>query len=314
MARYLRWHQPLLAPFERFREVSFRLSTGSVRQNVYEDPGPKIVIFLSGACRVIIEHSEQLSLTTGDILVLKPQTPHQYLPLTGHSEADLHACALALKPNCTNCPDGDNPSLQEFSHLIRELFATTTVLPVKINAEIHSILNQCWYELDHCESAFAMRLHSLLLNLVILLARLRNNVKPVPPTTPAQPSNDFLIQSIREILRKSVRKDLHLGDIADALSISKEHLCRIFKHETGESVMKFLRSTRVEEAKRLLITTNDSIKKISYDLCLGGPSHFCRLFRKTTGMSPSQFRTTHAGGINPPEPHNPRISSKQRRL
>ena len=78
--------------------------------------------------------------------------------------------------------------------------------------------------------------------------------------------------------------------IAHALYVSRPYLSRKFREETGETLSAFLAKEKTEEAKRLLRYSDKSLTAISSYLGFSSPGHFSRVFRKYTGMAPSEYR------------------------
>lgn len=82
--------------------------------------------------------------------------------------------------------------------------------------------------------------------------------------------------------------DIHL--LASRLGYSDYYFSRRFKKETGVGVKEYVGKMRIEKAKLLLRTTNREIQNISEALGFGSQSYFGELFRKETGMTPSEYR------------------------
>lgn len=81
--------------------------------------------------------------------------------------------------------------------------------------------------------------------------------------------------------------------IAESLFMSRSHLSRKFKEETGESVSDFISKEKTSEAKRLLLYSNKSLSSIALYLGFSSPGHFSRVFKKYTGISPSAYKDKH---------------------
>ncbi|MEI6212261.1 MAG: PocR ligand-binding domain-containing protein [bacterium] len=87
--------------------------------------------------------------------------------------------------------------------------------------------------------------------------------------------------------------NLTLGDAAKAASISVTHFSRLFQKKAGMSFTRYVQSRRVEEARRLLADTDQSITVICFACGFNSLTHFNRIFRQSEGCSPSQFREQH---------------------
>ncbi len=65
---------------------------------------------------------------------------------------------------------------------------------------------------------------------------------------------------------------------------------RRFKNATGDSPIVYLQRLRVEEAKRYLETSSNSVDEITFKIGYEDCSSFIRLFKKHTGLSPGMYR------------------------
>ena len=79
-------------------------------------------------------------------------------------------------------------------------------------------------------------------------------------------------------------------DIARALNVSRRNLERVFSESLGRGVAWHLRVRRVEACKTMLRETDMTVAEISKASGIGRPEHLHRLFRKTLGVTPTQFR------------------------
>lgn len=78
--------------------------------------------------------------------------------------------------------------------------------------------------------------------------------------------------------------------IARELYMSRSHLSRRFKEDTGETLSDFIMKQKIEEAKKLLRSSDKSLSAISMYLGFSSQSHFSRVFKQYTGQNPSTYR------------------------
>ena len=102
--------------------------------------------------------------------------------------------------------------------------------------------------------------------------------------------DDFVYKVIR-YLDEHFKEKISLEKIANNFHISQSYLSHIFKSETGMSVLKYAMQLKIGEAQSLLIKSDYPIGDISYQLNFNDNSHFNIMFKKYTGLSPSQYRS-----------------------
>ena len=99
-----------------------------------------------------------------------------------------------------------------------------------------------------------------------------------------------VIEEIRFYMRQNVEKEINLEELAKTYHVGYSYFRKMFKEYTGISPGQYHLQLRLIRAKELLISTNESIKEISYSLGFQSIFYFSNLFKKKEGMSPLQFR------------------------
>jgi AraC family transcriptional regulator len=100
------------------------------------------------------------------------------------------------------------------------------------------------------------------------------------------------LQRVFDYIHNHLDQDVALEDIANVLSLSQYHFCRLFKQATGVTPYQYLTQRRIERAKKLLLTTKLTITEIAFAVGLSNHSSFTRLFRQYVGVSPKLFRAS----------------------
>jgi len=104
------------------------------------------------------------------------------------------------------------------------------------------------------------------------------------------PHNDSIARKCEDWLRENYNKSDAVAQVVEFANIPERTLKRRFKAATGTALINYIQNLRIEEAKRLLETTNETVDEISYRVNYEDLSFFRRLFKRLTGLSPSQYR------------------------
>ncbi|MGB3933160.1 MAG: helix-turn-helix domain-containing protein [bacterium] len=98
------------------------------------------------------------------------------------------------------------------------------------------------------------------------------------------------IAQAKRYMAQHFAKQLTLEEVARQVHLSPYYFSRLFKEREGLTFIEYLTNLRLEEAKRLLLKTEDKIEAIARRVGYGEANYFSRLFKRKVGMSPSEYR------------------------
>lgn len=99
-----------------------------------------------------------------------------------------------------------------------------------------------------------------------------------------------LVIAAMNMLEENCCSSRSVAEIAGKLHISYAYLSRIFKVETGMTMLKMRDQFRMDRAKEMLCFTDEILEEISEKLGFPDSGQFSKSFRKTVGCSPSEYR------------------------
>jgi two-component system response regulator YesN len=79
--------------------------------------------------------------------------------------------------------------------------------------------------------------------------------------------------------------------------LNPSYLSRLFKKETGQSLSDYIGQVRMEEARRLLSQTNMKIVQVAEESGYRNVSHFAKMFKRMTGVTPQEYRNKFMGDL-----------------
>lgn len=122
--------------------------------------------------------------------------------------------------------------------------------------------------------------------LYLLFSKLMNNEKKITV------HKSYFQSAYEYILNNFQDKELSVSTVAEKSDITRGHLYKIFKEKLNLSPIQFITRCRIEESLLLLRSTELSINDISSAVGFKDPYYFSNVFKKTVGVSPSDYRQT----------------------
>lgn len=204
------------------------------------------------------------SIKEGDCFIIDCNIPHSYFP-SGHWETVwCHFDGLSTRAVYAEIFQRNGPvmTLSKISQ-IPELISS--IVRIASLGEMNS------------EIEISCLIHQILSEAIIQIVK-----SALGKETPVSLSQRYI--------HKNFRKDIKLQDLCDISFVSKYYLCRLFVRDTGFSPYEFITTMRLNEAKKLLISTNMTVKEIAEVIGYSSDSNFSRIFSTYIRKTPGQFR------------------------
>lgn len=101
---------------------------------------------------------------------------------------------------------------------------------------------------------------------------------------------DSRIGTVIKYIEINLNNELTIPILAEECHLTTSHFSKIFKEETGQSPVNFIRNYRVNLAKSLLISSDKTISMIASECGFEDHFYFSRTFKQITGISPKQYK------------------------
>lgn len=85
--------------------------------------------------------------------------------------------------------------------------------------------------------------------------------------------------------------------LANHVKLNPTYLSRLFKKETGIPIRNYIQAKKIDTAKNMLIYSEHALSEIASILAFPSQSYFTEVFHKTTGLTPTEYRSTHLRSI-----------------
>ena len=163
------------------------------------------------------------------------------------------------------------------------------LLQLKVPAERQpvwaSVIDSIETELAGRQEGYRQAALAQLTLLLIDIARLAGDV-----VGDLRRSGEPLLAEVFTVIDRRLAEPLSLRDVAHELGMTPGHLTTVVRRRTGRAVQEWIIERRMAEARSLLSDTELPVSEIARRVGMSDPGYFSRLFRRTHGASPRQWR------------------------
>ncbi len=106
----------------------------------------------------------------------------------------------------------------------------------------------------------------------------------------SQENHNKSIHDAKRFILEHIQDDICVDDIADTVHLNSSYLMRLFKKETGFSILEYITNERIRLAKEILLDTDYPVTRVAELVGYPNYSYFTKIFKKSVGVGPKNFR------------------------
>lgn len=110
------------------------------------------------------------------------------------------------------------------------------------------------------------------------------------PSTPEQTKNLLVIRDVLDYISQHYQEPLRAEELTARTNYSESYFMKIFKHYTGKTLISYINDYRLEQAKSLLLYTDNSVTEIALQVGFNSTSYFIKKFQEANHISPYKFK------------------------
>lgn len=99
-----------------------------------------------------------------------------------------------------------------------------------------------------------------------------------------------VVYKVQQILQSRISEIVTVQELALEMSMSERNLNRLFKEHTGTGIAAYRNKIKLQEAEKLLLHSEKTVKEITQALGYQEPAYFNRIWKQKNGVSPGKFR------------------------
>jgi AraC-like DNA-binding protein len=232
----------------------------------------KLIYITNGVGYVCFENMNEIEISKGKILLIYPQQKYTYYHV---NDTEWKEYFIRFEADVA------------YSLMIRRFFpADKLIIDIGFNEELVKLFNRAIDVVKNGLKSSQVYLSGMLFHMLGLIISESKN-KTLEKRQIQQ------IEQGKIIFNENIYTDIKIEDVAAKLNLSYTSFRMNFKKVTGIAPAKYFTDLKINKAKQLLLETPHSIKEISFMLQFSSIEHFSTLFKKITGMTPKDFRSSH---------------------
>lgn len=226
---------------------------------------------LSGTNEYTVTEGKSLILGEGEGMIIPPETAHK---VNGLNE-ELTKISVTF----TLSEDRDIFTISE----------QKSPVYFKLNSEILTELNAILKEADRLDRFSPVILRNRIYNILCGIARLEPKSDITAPDA-VSPNADIRVASAKQYIEDNKNIFLTCDDVARYCHFNTKYLSRIFKAQTGQTMLEYIHDVKQKEAERLLRETELPLNEIAQALGFANEYYFNSFFKRGSTVSPGAYR------------------------
>lgn len=154
----------------------------------------------------------------------------------------------------------------------------------RVISQLEELFAKIEHEYSHADALSAEVLKCFTAELMFVILRHKNEHETVV-------TGNNIITTVQEYIQNNYMNEVKLSSIAELLSVSQEHLSRMFKQETGTGFKEYLTSIRLQKAEDMLKhEPGRAVSEVAYACGFNDGNYFSYIFKKVYGVPPTEMR------------------------
>jgi len=224
------------------------------------------LIFVQQGCILLLEEERERPAEAGSLVLYRPGEPQYYRHLAAQS---TETCWIHFTGSAV-------PRLLAEAGLVHRL--TRLPQPEGVLEQLLPLIRELRYRQDGSSLG-------CLAHLLSLLERFRQQLSPTLEQTDCR-----RLDGVLQYMNLHREEPLTLKRLAGMCHLSPTHFSHLFTAYLGEPPHSYLIRLRMEQAKKYLLSTHQTVSEIAALVGYDNPLYFSRLFKKHEGVSPLQYR------------------------
>lgn len=275
--------QPLFSAYYYRQWINYEMG-------FHQHPSIEIMYVINGHCHIELLPAGAsapvlFQMKKGEFIMLDGKVPHRLLV------KEEGGCRMLNVEFTFQCSKRVLPTIselaaqsEELAYLLRHIGAYVVLRDVD---EVYAALKGLVLELDQQLEQGSLKQELLFTQLMLLIAGLYRASADSPPRASAA---QHYVRQVQSYIQQHYDGTLSVQQLAKYVNVHPNYLQRVFRAETGMTIIHYLNQFRLDKAKMLLRETDIAMSDICEFVGINSRQYFHELFKKHTGLTPIQYR------------------------
>lgn len=244
----------------------------------------EIMYVLSGTLNILYNQEIYL-LEEGELFIIPPFTNHAYL----EPSSDSRRLAVEIDLDIADTTFSQDNDTIPYKNRLLLLDMYSPSWDKQIKAEVAEIVLKMHDEYMTQDYAWKFAIKTLTCQLLLIA------VREFPSRQTAEKDKQIArLQSSIEYIATHFDKNISLNECAEIAGFNPSYFSRYFRKNMGMTFQDYVKNSKIERAKWLLLSTALPIVDICYQSGFSDIRTFNKIFKKEVAESPSSYRKNHA--------------------
>ncbi|MBE1440957.1 MULTISPECIES: AraC family transcriptional regulator [unclassified Paenibacillus] len=259
------------------------------RGTFHAHQGIEILIVHEGKGTLIVDQ-KSYEVTSGTLCLFQPYQLH-HIQMEVTRQTPFIRSIIQFEPSLYEAYFEKWPSLAAFfRHIHTSKLPYPCLYQLEPSMQFHSLLQSMEHRLPALNKKDALEEYSLFLISFFREFKPLWEQKSKGQISKSVTRKPHQAERILAWLEGHYTEPLRLEKMAGELHLSPHHLSHLFKECTGSSISDYVIARRMQQAVKLLISTDQSVAYIGESVGMPNCSFFCKTFKKQLGVTPHQYR------------------------
>lgn len=234
---------------------------------------------------------KQYSIEPGDIFIFRSNEQHHVTEICG--DEDVVTMGFHFFPDLfwSHSNDTFDAKYTKIFSSKNPRFENRLERNSPVTRQIRQLLDLICEEFETQSQDYGLMIKSYLIAILVLLIRQQDLLgADTMANINVTSENVRRIQLAMDFIDQHITDELTLKELSLVANMSTSYFSQLFKELNGFSAWDYIISKRVDQAQRLLISSNESIYSIALQSGFNNTTNFYKAFKKITGVSPSTYR------------------------